>query len=130
MDKKKRGKPIYLGWISMDTYNRVGYPLPSLNAELFEILDEVIDIDLVVNLKLPESVLIEKCLGRRICSECRKNFNVASINVKCENGSPGINMAPLRSPPQCVSKLITRSNDTEAVVKERLCIYNEKIFPE
>ncbi|THG18049.1 hypothetical protein TEA_019443 [Camellia sinensis var. sinensis] len=27
---------------------------------------------------------------------------------------------------QCVSKLITRSNDTEAVVKERLRIYNEK----
>ncbi|CAL5354270.1 unnamed protein product [Camellia sinensis] len=29
MDKKKRGKPMYLGWVSMDTH-RVGYPLPSL----------------------------------------------------------------------------------------------------
>ncbi|KAL7171296.1 hypothetical protein ACSBR2_036028 [Camellia fascicularis] len=28
---------------------------------------------------------------------------------------------------QCVSKLITRSDDTEAVVQERLRIYNEKV---
>ncbi|KAI8015214.1 hypothetical protein LOK49_LG05G00600 [Camellia lanceoleosa] len=103
-----------------------GFPRTIRQAE---ILDEVTDIDLVVNLKLPESVLIEKCLGRRICSECGKNFNVASINVKGENGNPGISMAPLPSPPQCVSKLITRSDDTEAVVKERLRIYNEKSQP-
>ena len=92
-----------------------------------EILDEVTDIDLVINLKLPESVLLEKCLGRRICSECGKNFNVASINFKSENGRPGISMAPLPPPPQCVSNLITRSDDTEAVVKERLRVYNEQV---
>ncbi|KAL3531883.1 hypothetical protein ACH5RR_005404 [Cinchona calisaya] len=103
-----------------------GFPRTVRQAE---ILDEVTDIDLVVNLKLPESVLIEKCLGRRICSQCGKNFNVASIDVKGENGRPGISMAPLLSPPQCVSKLITRADDTEAVVKERLRIYNDKSQP-
>ncbi|KAH7856763.1 hypothetical protein Vadar_005379 [Vaccinium darrowii] len=92
-----------------------------------EILDDATDIDLVVNLKLPENVLLEKCLGRRICSERGKNFNVASINVQGENGRPGISMAPLPPPPQCASKLITRSDDTEAVVKERLRVYNEKV---
>lgn len=86
------------------------------------------DIDLVVNLKLPESVLLEKCLGRRICSECGKNFNVADINVQGENGRPGISMAPLPPPPQCASKLFTRSDDTEDVVKERLRVYNEKVL--
>lgn len=86
------------------------------------------DIDLVVNLKLPEKVLIEKCLGRRICSECGKNFNVASIDVKGENGSPRISMAPLLPPSHCVSKLITRADDTEAVVKERLRVYNDKVL--
>lgn len=94
-----------------------------------EILDDVADIDLVVNLKLPESVLIEKCLGRRICSECGKNYNVASIDVKGENGKPGITMEPLLPPPECAFKLITRSDDTEAVVKERLRVYNDKVFP-
>ncbi|XP_057954628.1 adenylate kinase 1, chloroplastic-like isoform X2 [Malania oleifera] len=94
-----------------------------------EILEDVTDIDLVVNLKLPEDVLIEKCLGRRICSECGGNFNVASINFKGENGSPGISMAPLLPPSHCMSKLITRSDDIEAVVKERLRVYNEKSQP-
>lgn len=103
-----------------------GFPRTVRQAE---ILDEVADIDLVVNLKLPESALIEKCLGRRICGQCGKNFNVATINVKGENGNPDINMAPLPPPPQCASKLVTRSDDTEAIVKERLRVYNEKSQP-
>ncbi|XP_073043546.1 adenylate kinase-like [Primulina eburnea] len=103
-----------------------GFPRTVRQAE---ILDEVTDIDLVVNLKLPESVLIEKCLGRRICGQCGKNFNVATINVKGENGNPDMNMSPLPPPPQCASKLITRSDDTEAIVKERLRVYNEKSQP-
>ncbi|XP_031110771.1 adenylate kinase-like [Ipomoea triloba] len=103
-----------------------GFPRTVRQAE---ILDEVTDIELVVNLKLPESVLVDKCLGRRICSECGKNFNVASINLKGENGSPGMSMAPLLPPPQCVSKLVSRADDTEAVVKERLRIYYDKSQP-
>ncbi|GAA0145605.1 nucleotide kinase [Lithospermum erythrorhizon] len=103
-----------------------GFPRTVRQAE---ILDDVTDIELVVNLKLPEGVLIEKCLGRRICSQCNKNFNVASINAQGENGRPSISMAPLLPPPQCVTKLYTRSDDTEIVVKERLRIYNEKSQP-
>ncbi|GER43488.1 adenylate kinase [Striga asiatica] len=103
-----------------------GFPRTVRQAE---ILNEVTDIDLVVNLKLPENVLLEKCLGRRICSECGKNFNVASINVKGENGNPDVSMAPLLPPSQCVSKLVTRSDDIETIVKERLRIYNEKSQP-
>lgn len=82
----------------------------------------------MVNLKLQEDVLLEKCLGRRLCSQCGKNFNVASINVRGENGKPGISMAPLLPPAHCMSKLITRSDDTEDIVKERLRIYNEKVL--
>jgi len=93
-----------------------------------EILEGVADIDLVINLRLPENVLLEKCLGRRICNQCGGNFNVASIDIKAENGIPGIVMAPLLPPTNCMSKLITRSDDTEAVVKERLRIYNETVL--
>ncbi|PKU87769.1 adenylate kinase 1, chloroplastic-like [Dendrobium catenatum] len=103
-----------------------GFPRTIRQAE---ILEGVMDIDLVVNLKLREEVLIEKCLGRRVCNECGKNFNVASINLKGENGRPGISMAPLPPPPQCASKLITRADDTEDVVKERLRVYHELSEP-
>ena len=93
-----------------------------------EILEDVVDIDLVVNLKLREDVLLEKCLGRRLCSECGKNFNVATINVKGENGNPDMLMPPLLPPPGCMSKLVTRADDIESVVKERLRIYYEKVL--
>ncbi|XP_057438375.1 adenylate kinase 1, chloroplastic [Lotus japonicus] len=103
-----------------------GFPRTMKQAE---ILEGVTDIDLVVNLKLQEEVLLAKCLGRRICSQCGKNFNVASLNIKGENGRPGVTMAPLFPPEHCMSKLITRSDDTEVVIKERLRIYNETSRP-
>ncbi|KAL0402410.1 UNVERIFIED_CONTAM: putative adenylate kinase, chloroplastic [Sesamum latifolium] len=37
--------------------------------------------------------------------------------------------ASLLPPPQCESKLITRSDDTEEVVKERLRVYNDMSRP-
>lgn len=92
-----------------------------------EIFEGVISIDLVVNLKLREDALIEKCLGRRICSECGGNYNIASVNIKGENGQPGIYMPPLLPPARCASKLAVRSDDTEAVVKERLRVYHEMV---
>ncbi|RDY12475.1 Adenylate kinase 1, chloroplastic, partial [Mucuna pruriens] len=103
-----------------------GFPRTIKQAE---ILEGVTDIDLVINLKLREDVLLEKCLGRRICNQCGGNFNVASIDIKAENGNPGIIMAPLLPPANCMSKLTTRSDDTEAVVKERLRIYHEMTQP-
>ncbi|CAI9289605.1 unnamed protein product [Lactuca saligna] len=103
-----------------------GFPRTIRQAE---ILDEVTEIDLVVNLKLREDVLVEKCLGRRICSQCGKGFNVASINAKEENGRPAMSMAPLLPPSHCSTKLITRADDTEHVVKERLRVYQEKSQP-
>ncbi|KAG1361129.1 Adenylate kinase 1, chloroplastic [Cocos nucifera] len=103
-----------------------GFPRTIRQAE---ILEGVTDIDLVVNLKLREDVLLAKCLGRRICSQCGGNFNVAAIDIKGENGRPGIFMAPLLPPAQCMTKLVTRSDDTEEVVKERLRIYYEMTQP-
>ncbi|CAL9129326.1 unnamed protein product [Musa textilis] len=103
-----------------------GFPRTIRQAE---ILEGVTEIDLVINLKLKEDALLAKCLGRRICSHCGGNYNVASVNIKGENGRPDFIMAPLLPPADCASKLITRVDDTEEVVKERLRIYNEMSKP-
>lgn len=92
-----------------------------------EILEGVTDIDLVINLKLREEALLAKCLGRRICSECGGNYNIACIDIKGDDGSPELYMAPLLPPPHCEAKLIMRSDDTEEVVKKRLRVYNEMV---
>jgi adenylate kinase len=109
----------------------ISYNLPSkvlLVVTEQEILEGVTEIDLVVNLKLREEALLAKCIGRRICSECGGNYNVACIDIKGEDGNPGMYMAPLLPPPHCASKLIMRSDDTEEVVKRRLRIYNEMVL--
>ncbi|KAF7019478.1 hypothetical protein CFC21_032647 [Triticum aestivum] len=87
-----------------------GFPRTIRQAE---ILEGVTDIDLVINLKLREEALLAKCIGRRKCSQCGGNFNVASIDIEGENGGPRMCMPPLLPPPQCESKLITRADDTE-----------------
>lgn len=103
-----------------------GFPRTLRQAE---ILEKVTDIDLVINLKLREEALIAKCLGRRICSECGRNYNVACIDIKDKDGSNRMYMPPLLPPPQCESKLITRFDDTEEVVKERIRVYDEMSRP-
>ncbi|KAL5216028.1 hypothetical protein ABZP36_007429 [Zizania latifolia] len=103
-----------------------GFPRTIRQAE---ILEGVTGIDLAINLKLREEVLLAKCLGRRMCSQCGGNFNVASIDIEGENGGPRMCMPPLLPPPQCESKLITRPDDTEEVVKERLCVYHDLSEP-
>jgi len=81
----------------------------------------------VINLKLREEALLAKCLGRRMCSQCGGNFNVASIDIEGGNGGARMYMPPLLPPPQCESKLITRADDTEEVVKERLRVYHDLV---
>lgn len=103
-----------------------GFPRTIRQAE---ILEGVTNIDLVINLKLREEALLAKCLGRRTCSQCGGNYNVACIDIKADHGNPAMYMPALLPPPHCASKLITRSDDTEQVVKERLRIYNEKSRP-
>ncbi|KVI06937.1 probable adenylate kinase 6, chloroplastic [Cynara cardunculus var. scolymus] len=103
-----------------------GFPRTIRQAE---ILEGVTNIDLVINLKLREEALLAKCLGRRTCSQCGGNYNVACIDIKADDGNPAMYMPPLLPPANCASKLITRSDDTEEVVKERLRVYNEKSRP-
>jgi hypothetical protein len=43
-------------------------------------------VHLALNMGLREEVLVEKCMGRRLCSKCGKNWNVADIYLKAEVG--------------------------------------------
>lgn len=91
------------------------------------VLEEITEINLVVNLKLREDVLIAKCLGRRICSDCGGNFNLAKIDVEGTNGEPRILMPPLLPPPACSDKMTLRVDDTDEVVRTRLRVYHDEV---
>lgn len=103
-----------------------GFPRTQSQAET---LDKVTDIDLVVNLRLREDVLVEKCVGRRICSGCGTNYNIANIDVGGGDKGPRIFMPPLLPPPACATKLTIRADDTEEVVRARLNVYAQECKP-
>lgn len=73
------------------------------------------DIQLAINLQLREEVLIEKCMGRRICKKCGKGWNVADIHQPASKGQPEIIMPPLDPPVDCLHFMEQRDDDKEEV---------------
>ena len=92
-------------------------------------LEAIADVQLALNLDLREEVLVEKCLGRRLCTKCGKNYNIADIKLAAGNGRPEIIMPPLSPPPACVEHMEQRSDDTEQTIRRRLEVYNAGAKP-
>ena len=92
-------------------------------------LEEIADVQLALNLDLREEVLVEKCMGRRICSHCGKNYNIADIKLAAGNGRPAIIMPPLSPPLECADHLEQRSDDNEETIRRRLEVYNAGAKP-
>ena len=93
------------------------------------------NIDVIINFIHREDMILTKILGRRICPDCNKNFNVAHIET-----DDGYYMPPLMpncsgpngcDNPNCEApaNFITRDDDTEEVVKNRLAIYDKETLP-
>jgi adenylate kinase len=102
-----------------------GFPRTLIQAK---ILQNLSDINLVLNLVIPEDILIEKICSRRICENCGDIYNIAEINRQ------GINMPPMLPKEEgkcdkCGGKLIQRDDDNENTVKERLEIYKKSTQP-
>ena len=103
-----------------------GFPRTAAQAEALEV---VAPISFALNLSLREDVLVEKCLGRRLCSKCGKNWNVANIYRAAGAGTPEIVMPPLNPPDECQGFMTVRSDDTEEVVRNRLSVYQAQAGP-
>jgi adenylate kinase len=100
------------------------------NIEQARELDKITDIDVVIDLFLPDDIIINKTLGRRVCSKCGDLYNIANINDE----ERGIYMAPLLPKQEgvcdkCGGKLIERSDDSEETIKKRLEVYRKRIAP-
>jgi len=96
-----------------------GFPRTIAQAEgLQTLLAEIRKpLDAVVLLEVDNDQLVKRLSGRRVCELCGKVFNVHS--------------APPSVPPDCVQgraehQVVQRADDSEATVKERLRVYEEK----
>ena len=106
LDKVEDGKSILLD----------GFPRNITQAEA---LDEGMQkrdnkIDKVININVPEDVIIERISGRRVNVSTGKVYHIKFNPPKVE----GID-------DETGEKLIQREDDTEAAVKERLDVYNK-----
>jgi len=99
-----------------------GFPRTIPQAEaLSELLDRLdINLDLAVNLDVPEKVIIERLTSRRTCSnpDCQAIYNVISMPSKVDGVCD-----------KCGSKTIQRDDETEEAIKNRLETYEEKTAP-
>jgi adenylate kinase len=103
-----------------------GFPRNVPQAEEFA---KRVEMDLVVNIDLPQWILVDKISGRRVCNSCGTGYNVAFIN------QGEYNMPPLLPKVAGVcdkcggSALEQRPDDAEDIVRKRLEVYNAETAP-
>lgn len=99
-----------------------GFPRTINQAEsLKKILEKLrIKIDVVVNLEVPEEVIIRRLGSRRTCSnrECQAIYNIYTKPSKVEGVCD-----------KCGSPTVQRDDETDEAIKQRLTTYREKTEP-
>lgn len=106
-----------------------GFPRTIGQAKFLERLTK---IDAVINLHIPEDVLIEKISARRVCRKCGENYNAADIN-RIINGVryrfPNVGSKVEGICDKCGGELIQRTDDNPKAIKDRIDIYNKQAKP-
>ncbi|ESS05418.1 MAG: adenylate kinase [uncultured archaeon A07HB70] len=92
-----------------------GYPR---NLDQAEFLADIVDLDTVASLSVPEDELVRRLTGRRICPDCDATYHV-EFAPPAEAGSCD----------DCGAELTQRDDDTEDTVRERLRVYEENTAP-
>ena len=90
-----------------------GFPRTIAQAEA---LDKITKIDLVINIDVDFSLLMERLCGRRVCKDCGESYHVSKLNgeTKCS---------------RCGGELYQRKDDNPETVQSRLDVYNAQTAP-
>jgi adenylate kinase len=93
-----------------------GFPRTVPQAKALEAMG--VTIDAVVNIELPEEVILARMAGRRVCPKCSATYNInAKKPIKddlCDN---------------CSTPLIIRDDDKPETMKNRLKVYRDQTAP-
>ncbi len=92
-----------------------GFPRSVSQAGFFL---ESYDIDAVIHIQVPDAVVSERVLSRRLCSECGLDYNLISHRPETENVCD-----------VCGGQLVSRPDDTPEALAERLKDYHQKTMP-
>ena len=92
-----------------------GFPRNTAQAEFFL---ESYDIDAVIHIVVPDDEVRKRVLSRRLCSECGLDYNLIHHRPIAENTCD-----------VCGGPLISRPDDTEEALADRLKTYHAKTEP-
>lgn len=93
-----------------------GYPR---TVEQAQALDAMTKIDAILNISVPEWILVERLSNRRICPTCGAIYNIKhspkpKVDSRCD---------------KCGTTLYQRGDDKPEVIKERLKVYKKQTRP-
>ncbi len=89
-----------------------GFPRTLAQAEA---LENITPIDVIIQLKVPDWIIIERLSARRICSRCGAAYNLRYMKPKVDGVCD-----------RCGGSLYRRSDDSPDVIKMRLDVYKNE----
>lgn len=92
-----------------------GYPRTLDQAKA---LEKIAKIDVIIQLTVPEWIIIERLSTRRICKNCGEIYNIRYLKPKKDGICD-----------KCGGPLYQRSDDTADVIKERIKVYERQTEP-
>ena len=94
-------------------YMLAGFPRTIAQAEA---LDAITKIDLVINIDVDFSLLMDRLCGRRVCKDCGESYHVSRLGgaTTCS---------------RCGGELYQRKDDNPETVQSRLDVYNAQTAP-
>ena len=92
-----------------------GFPRNASQAEFFL---ESYDVDAVIHIQVPDEVVRQRVLSRRLCSKCGLDYNLISHRPASQNTCD-----------VCGGELVSRPDDTDEALTERLRQYHTKTEP-
>lgn len=90
-----------------------GFPRTIVQAEA---LDKITKIDLVINIDVDFSLVMDRICGRRVCKDCGESYHVSTLNgaTTCS---------------RCGGELSQRKDDNPETVQSRLDVYDKQTSP-
>jgi adenylate kinase len=92
-----------------------GYPR---NLDQAKFLENIAKIDVIIQLTVPEWIIIERLSARRICKNCGEVYNLRYLKPKVDMICD-----------KCGGPLYQRQDDTPEVIKKRIEIYEQQTQP-
>lgn len=81
-------------------------------------LNGIVEVDGIIQLTVPDRIIVERLSSRRICEKCDEVYNIRFLKPKTEGICD-----------KCGGRLYQRSDDTPQVIKDRIGVYERQTEP-